>query len=235
MSGQRPELLPELWRRIITMRERGPYVQTTTSPWASTTVFNISAHLDASAYWVLVRTAKQFTIPDAMALFIVRAADGESSRTTLPNGQIHSVNDQPALIFKDHSMWYKNGNRHRDVLPAIIWSNGMQVWYQNDEPHRDGDLPAVIGNTGSQFWYQHGELHREFYPALTERDGSQKWHKRGQRHRRSSPAEIDADGRCVWYLHGMPDRGLLPYETHPDGFQQWDWSNPAALIAYYAA
>jgi hypothetical protein len=42
--------------------------------------------------------------------------------------------------------------RHREDGPAVIWADGMQLWYQKDKLHRlDG--PAVIHADGGQEYY----------------------------------------------------------------------------------
>ena len=40
---------------------------------------------------------------------------------------IHEIND-----FGDQ-FWYKDGKRHRDDGPAVIWSDGDQSWYIHNE------------------------------------------------------------------------------------------------------
>ena len=46
-----------------------------------------------------------------------------------------------------------NGKRHNYEEPSITVS-GSQIWYQNGKCHRDGDLPASIWGNGDQEWYQ---------------------------------------------------------------------------------
>jgi hypothetical protein len=46
-------------------------------------------------------------------------------------------------------------------MPAIIYSNGTQLWYKNGKRHRDNDMPAVIYSNGTQEWYKNGKLHRD--------------------------------------------------------------------------
>lgn len=61
------------------------------------------------------------------------------------HGELHSLEDQPAVVYKDGTKWwYKNGKVHRDGdLPAVMWHNGVQEWFQNGRRHRDNG-PAVI-------------------------------------------------------------------------------------------
>lgn len=54
-------------------------------------------------------------------------------------GKLHSIND----------------------LPAVIYKNLSQEWYKDGKRHRDGDLPAIIRSDGGQEWYKYGKHHRE--------------------------------------------------------------------------
>jgi hypothetical protein len=78
--------------------------------------------------------------------------------------EMHSVSDQPAVIYADGTRWwYRNNLIHREGGPAIIWANGVEEWWQNDKRHR-ADGPAVTyPNTAAidaslrgvkQFWEQ---------------------------------------------------------------------------------
>ena len=72
-----------------------------------------------------------------------------------------------------------DGEYHRGGdLPAVVWADGSQVWYQHGEYHRDDDLPAVVWEYGEQHWYYHGELHRSNgLPAVIRRDGRMDWYE----------------------------------------------------------
>ncbi len=124
--------------------------------------------------------------------------------------QLHRDGDRPSIVCANgHIEWWKNGKHHRDGdLPAIInfdgyqiiygyarsshdlrpcanpqsrtWADGYQMWYNNGQQHRDGDLPAVIVTNGFQSWYKNGQFHR---------DGNK-------------PSIINLDGTCSWHQHG---------------------------------
>jgi hypothetical protein len=101
-------------------------------------------------------------------------------------GQLHRDNDLPAVIYADGSqIWYQNGKLHRDNdLPAVIWANGTQYWYKNDELHRDNDLPAIVFANGTQYWYQHGHLHRDNdKPVIILSNGIKYWYRNNELHR----------------------------------------------------
>jgi hypothetical protein len=79
------------------------------------------------------------------------------------NGELHSFNDQPAMIYNyGMKVWYQHGTLHRDNdQPAVIQSDGSQFWYQHGSYHRDNDQPAIIYSTGTKRWYQHGTCQGE--------------------------------------------------------------------------
>jgi hypothetical protein len=63
-------------------------------------------------------------------------------------------------IMKTHTngskCWHNaEGWLHRDDGPAIIWPNGIQLWYQNGKVHRLTG-PAVITEDGSKMWFING-------------------------------------------------------------------------------
>lgn len=104
----------------------------------------------------------------------------ESNRTEyLVNGILHSVNDQPAVVFADGTkIWYRYGHIHRDNdLPAIERGNELHEWWQNNRRHRLKG-PAVVKNRdgeGNELiqkeWYIHGERTRQ---NTTKTDASKK-------------------------------------------------------------
>jgi len=71
--------------------------------------------------------------------------------------QLHSFNDEPALIYAESGFreWYRNGKVHRDDGPAVLWADGQQEWWRDGKLHRD-DGPAVIYVNGQQEWYKDG-------------------------------------------------------------------------------
>ena len=53
--------------------------------------------------------------------------------------------------------WYYNSANqlHREGGPAVEWSDGGKLWYQNGLPHRlDG--PAIEWWNGDKRWFIHG-------------------------------------------------------------------------------
>ena len=67
--------------------------------------------------------------------------------------------DGPAIVFENSDKnWYINGLRHREDGPAIEWSSGYKVWCIRGKRHRlDG--PAVEKVNGEKAWYLNGEIH----------------------------------------------------------------------------
>jgi len=73
------------------------------------------------------------------------------------NDKLHSIYDKPAVIYSDGGkVWYQNGKKHRNDKPAIICSNVGKHWYQNGKLHRN-DNPAVIYSDRYKVWYQNGK------------------------------------------------------------------------------
>lgn len=55
----------------------------------------------------------------------------------------------------DRFFYNKKFQLHRDNGPAIEYSNGDRVWYQNDKRHRI-DGPAVEYENGYKSWWVNG-------------------------------------------------------------------------------
>ncbi len=72
-------------------------------------------------------------------------------------GKIHRDNDLPAAIDPVYGIkyWYKNGEKHRENYPAVVYKNGNTIWYKNDKKHRING-PAVDWKNTKR-WYVNGE------------------------------------------------------------------------------
>jgi hypothetical protein len=71
--------------------------------------------------------------------------------TTLPNGDLHSIHDRPALVSAyivfDKLKEPIKAASQRDILTQLLASNSKHLylkWYKNGKNHRDNDQPAVI-------------------------------------------------------------------------------------------
>ena len=80
------------------------------------------------------------------------------SETRNSNGELHSINDEPAIYGFDGTMhWYKNGEVHRDNdEPAVVFKSGTKCWCKDGEYHRDNNKPAIIYSSGAEHWYING-------------------------------------------------------------------------------
>jgi len=48
----------------------------------------------------------------------------------------HRLNNKPALMYLDgYAAWYVNGFRHRTDGPALIYENGTEFYFLNDEEY----------------------------------------------------------------------------------------------------
>lgn len=121
-------------------------------------------------------------------------------------GKLHREYDLPAIIYANgDQFWYQHNKRHRDNdLPAVIYENGTQHWYRHDKRHRDNNFPAVICPNGVQQWFQHNKLHRDNdLPAVIHADGTQIWYQDDYIHRDNDlPAVIYANGEIQYWVRG---------------------------------
>jgi hypothetical protein len=89
------------------------------------------------------------------------------------NGQLHSVDDHPAVIIRDGEelQWYTHGLRHRDELLGPAWSKpkaGAYTYYAMGEIHRTLGPAMIMPHI--EKWYRHGKLHRGDGPAIFRTD-----------------------------------------------------------------
>lgn len=71
-----------------------------------------------------------------MTFKVEQHANGTIIRTL--NGERHSLEDLPAYEGTDgFKAWYKNGKRHRESGPAIIYSNGTEEFWLNGVEHKE--------------------------------------------------------------------------------------------------
>jgi hypothetical protein len=82
-------------------------------------------------------------------------------------------------VFENRTVWYLNGNLHREDGPAIEYADGNKEWYLNGERHRE-DGPAIEDADGDKFWYLNGKCHREDGPAVELANGSKFWYLNGK-------------------------------------------------------
>ena len=61
------------------------------------------------------------------------------------------------------------------------YSNGSEVWWLNDMPHRE-DRSAIINvPMGVRYWAKYGKYHREDGPAIEYENGRKEWWFEGQK------------------------------------------------------
>ena len=64
----------------------------------------------------------------------------------------------PVIDRIGNQRWYNSiGELHRTDGPAVLYTDGEQVWYFNGRLHRT-DGPAYIGSDGTQELYINGRL-----------------------------------------------------------------------------
>ncbi len=93
------------------------------------------------------------------------------------NGQIHSVDDEPAMVTDNNARWFEHNLPHRENdKPAIVYRDGTVGWYQKGHGKRSDDLPTKISvemnirvNSNKDWWRSH-KIAR-ICDAVTVKDG----------------------------------------------------------------
>jgi len=110
------------------------------------------------------------------------ALNGDKT-TRNEKGELHSYNDEPAVISADgDKWWYRNDKIHRDGdKPAIVMADGSEEWYKDGKRHREGDEPAAVYAYGDKYWWKNDKRHRDGdKPAIVEANGDKEWWKNGK-------------------------------------------------------
>jgi hypothetical protein len=139
----------------------------------------------------------------------------------------HNGNLFPSLIEKSRHMEYRlewahdRTNSKGLTLPAVVCSNGANIWLKNGRPHNDdldpdgsgNILPAMTGlRGGSAIWFVDGKWHND----------------RKDKHGRTFPAEIYPNVFMAWYnqskMHNsdVDENGRqLPAIVYVNGARKW--------------
>jgi predicted lipoprotein with Yx(FWY)xxD motif len=131
---------------------------------------------------------------------------------------------------------YNNGDDfwpcRADDLPARVYEDGLQEWFQGEEAHREGDKPAKIYPDGTMAWMQHHEFHRDGdLPAIIAPSG----HMDFRDDAASQDEDYDAEalergpgnsykygGVLEWFKHNLYHRdGGKPARICADGTMEW--------------
>ena len=88
-------------------------------------------------------------------------------------------------------------------IEPVINQYGDMIWMKNRWCFHRIDGPAIIRTDGTQLWFINGKLHREDEPAIISPDGSEMWWVNGKRHREDGPAVIRTDGSQEWWINGF--------------------------------
>ena len=107
------------------------------------------------------------------------------------------------------SVEYKNdaGETHKTDGPAIVYSDGTQLYYLNGLLHRE-DGPAVITARGAKMYYINGSLHREDGPAVEYSRGRNEYFLDGLCNISEGPAFKWKDGHMEFWLNGVQVKSL---------------------------
>jgi hypothetical protein len=97
------------------------------------------------------------------------------------------------------TVYYKDGQIHRDDRPAFYHSTGKVEWYDRGIRYRKETL---LG--GSYFYNKKGYLHRENGPARICADGLKVWFRDGHIYRKDGPALEYPNGDSIWVCALVP-------------------------------
>jgi hypothetical protein len=191
--------------------------------WDGVGEFKLEKYLrgyDAETPEVVVKTALRLAERLPLALEEGKFLDTEFKN--MPLVKIRSKNWEGCITWKNGRQdWWKNGGRHREDGPAVVYPSGRQEWWKDGKLHRE-DGPAVVYFNGvQQRWYRHGKLHREDGPAVINLDGSKEWYRGGKLHREDGPAAVYLDGIQEWWKDGKLHREDGPAIVYPSGTKEW--------------
>lgn len=136
---------------------------------------------------------------------------------TMILGQLHSINDQPAMVTEDETRWYHLGKIHRVGMGSnailsedyAVSTPRVKIWYRHGLIHRDNDLPAVCG-TVAKYWFQHGLCHRDNDQPAKITANSKQWYTHGMLHREGDQPACVSEGGRRWYVNGVNHRTIGP-------------------------
>lgn len=112
------------------------------------------------------------------------------------------------------------------TLPAMLYKNGCQAWYQDGKRFRDDKdangqlLPTFVGSNGAKYWYKDEEFHRDekdangmTLPAKIDCYGNISWMQNGILHRddvdangHAMPTIVTHSGDAAWHKNGKRHR-----------------------------
>lgn len=162
----------------------------------------------------VLRILKKF---DSSFSGIVTLGDNPRITVTVKQGLIHSSYGMPAVVVQytggTIDMWFNEGKLDRENdKPAVMYSDGIMVWYKNDLPDRN-ILPAFISSKYT-VTYLKGKMHSyDDQPSMRVVGDDEfkiiksTWHTDGQIDRIGNPAIIAMGGKIrVWKRKGVLHR-----------------------------
>ena len=79
--------------------------------------------------------------------------------------RLHEALRTEQVVKDGATLYYVDGQLHRDYGPAVCTATGQEYWYQHGKLDRT-DGPAIVGHT-YQAWFSNGEYHRIGGAAVT--------------------------------------------------------------------
>ena len=146
----------------------------------------------------------------------------KGAKIWVTNGKIHRDKNPAIIVPKYHdrngkvetSVWFENGNPHRDDDEPTVDSDLCGMWYKNGKLHREGDFAVIGAESSFQKYYYNGLLHRNDGPAFIDNDI--KWYQHGVLHREDGPARLIRSG----YIYHTTMSGAV-YPILTDCILEW--------------
>lgn len=136
----------------------------------------------------------------------------ESKMLFAVDGKLHRT-DGPAYLHVK-KLWIEDERDYEEV--------SCSIYYENGQIHRDNG-PAIRDMIrGEIAFYRRGFLHKTDGPAVSTTTMTV-WYIGGQRHRIDGPAFISPKGKS-WWINGKRHREDGPAVEYSNGNKEW-WSN----------
>lgn len=70
---------------------------------------------------------------------------GHKSCTRDEQGRLHSIDDEPAIIFSTGTkMWYEHGKLHRNNAPAVVYNTTLVEYWEKGTYKRTGLTEKIL-------------------------------------------------------------------------------------------
>jgi len=153
---------------------------------------------------------------------VIRETKINGKRTWIKNGEIHNVEESPAVMYDNTEEYWTEGKLvkiiRKDTSYQTTQTKSFEYFKNNlvhrDETHNDMRLPAMFseGDRKYQMWYTNGWLDRDNgLPAVICWD-VKVWYRKGEKFRENGlPTVVYRNGETdeIWY----DESGMLQHKN----------------------